>query len=213
MLQDICSTKKLFAGITVVFGGDFQQTLPVVVSGTREDVVQATVQRSQLWNKVEIIHLRQNMRVQTSTDADEFAQWLLDIGHGRSTHPEDMSNSITVPDFMHCDTENDLIASIYGSMSDHSQVPPPHFFQERIILAARNDDIRNLNSTILACIPGEERTYFSADSYSIEGPTRHENLNILLEFLNSLNASGLPISQLRLKVGSPVILLRNIDSK
>jgi hypothetical protein len=34
MLQDISSTKKSFAGITVVFGGDFQQTLPVVVKGT-----------------------------------------------------------------------------------------------------------------------------------------------------------------------------------
>ena len=34
MLQDICLTKKLFAGITVLFEGDFQQTLPVVISET-----------------------------------------------------------------------------------------------------------------------------------------------------------------------------------
>jgi ATP-dependent exoDNAse (exonuclease V) alpha subunit len=32
-------------------------------------------------------------------------------------------------------------------------------------------------------------------------------------FLHSLNASGLPIADLHLKVGCPVIILHNIDSK
>src|SRR6267154_1068508 len=213
MFQDICSTNKPFAGITVVLGGDFQQTLPVVVHGTREDAVQATVQRSLLWNEIEIIHLRQNMRLSTDADSHAFAKWLLDIGHGRSTTSNDPPTTITVPNFMHCDTENDLIASIYGSMTDQPQVPPPEFFQERAILAARNNDVRNLNSAILAHLPGDERTYFSADSYSIDGPTMQENDNILIEFLHSLNASGLPIAELRLKVGCPIIILRNIDSK
>ncbi|KAF7826691.1 PIF1-like helicase [Senna tora] len=31
------------------------------------------------------------------------------------------------------------------------------------------------------------------------------------EFLNTINGSGLPYHQLRLKVGAPIILLRNID--
>jgi len=97
MLQDICSTKKSFAGITVVFGGDFQQTLPVVVRGTREDVVQATIQRSTVWNNVEILHLRQNMRLARNVDSHAFAEWLLDIGHGRSRLSEDTPTSITVP--------------------------------------------------------------------------------------------------------------------
>ena len=82
MFQDISSTNKMFAGITVVFGGDFQQTLPVVVHGMREDMVQATVQRSTLWNNVEIIHLHQNMQVRTNTNSHAFAEWLFDIGHG-----------------------------------------------------------------------------------------------------------------------------------
>ena len=57
MFKDICSTNKSFAGITVIFGGDFQQMLPVVVKGTREDIIQATLQHSPLWNNIEIIHL------------------------------------------------------------------------------------------------------------------------------------------------------------
>ena len=98
-------------------------------------------------------------------------------------------------------------------MTNHSQVSPPDFFAERAILAARNEDIRNLNSTILTHLPGNERTYFSADSYSIESPTANENYNLPVEFLHTLNASGLPIAELRLKVGCPIILLRNIDPK
>jgi hypothetical protein len=204
MFQDICSTNKPFAGITVVFGGDFQQTLPVVVNGTREDSVLATIQRSMLWNDIEILHLRQNMRVITNDSSSSFTQWLLDIGHGRSTSPADTSTSITVPDYMRCDTEYDLIASVYGSMTHHPQPPPPDFFRDKAILAARNNDIRSLNSTILTLLPGDERTYFSADSYSIDGPTSaDENHNIPVEFLHTLNASGLPIAHLRLKVGCP----------
>jgi hypothetical protein len=213
MLQDICSTSQSFSGITVVFGGDFQQTLPVVVKGSRPDVVQATLQCSNIWSNVDIIHLRQNMRLHANDDSHAFAQWLLDIGHGRSTTGQNMSTSITVPDAMHCRSENLLIQSVYDSMTDHSRVPPPDYFRDRAILAARNDDVRSLNSTILNHLTGNERMYCSADSYSIESPTEHENNNIPIEFLNSLNASGLPIAHLRLKIGCPIIILRNIDSK
>ena len=34
-----------------------------------------------------------------------------------------------------------------------------------------------------------------------------------VEFLHTLNAFGLPIAHLRLKLGCPVLLLRNIDAK
>ena len=90
---------------------------------------------------------------------------------------------------------------------------PPQFFRERAILAPRNIDIRNLNNTILRLFPGDEREYCSADTYTMETPTEHINNDIPVEFLHSLNASGLPVAHLRLKKGCPVMILRNIDSK
>src|SRR2546421_8945034 len=33
--------KKLFGGKVVVFGGDFRQILPVVIKGSREDIVES----------------------------------------------------------------------------------------------------------------------------------------------------------------------------
>jgi hypothetical protein len=38
-----------FSGLVVVFGGDFQQILPVVPHGTRGDVVAAALNRSSIW--------------------------------------------------------------------------------------------------------------------------------------------------------------------
>ena len=153
------------------------------------------------------------MRLQGSDNSNSFADWLLDIGHGRSTLGQNPSRSITIPDAMLSTSESDLIASVYGSMTNYHPVPPPQYFGDRAILTARNDDVRSLNSTILDHLPGDERTYCSADSYSIESPTPLENNNIPIEFLHKLNASGLPIAHLRLKVGCPIILLRNIDPK
>ncbi|KAF8258916.1 PIF1-like helicase-domain-containing protein, partial [Lactarius quietus] len=61
--QDIRDSDHPFGGITVVFGGDFQQTLPVVKKGSQDDIIQSTIQQSYLWNSITILHLRRNMRL------------------------------------------------------------------------------------------------------------------------------------------------------
>jgi hypothetical protein len=213
MFQDICSTDRCFGGVTVVFGGDFQQTLPVVPKGTRPDIVQATLQRSQLWNNVHVLQLHQNMRVVSNPNSFPFINWLLAVGHGRSIDSQNTESSVNVPDTMISACEEDLITRVYGSLNHPSPMPEPNFFRERAILAPRNNQVRTLNSTILDRFPGVEKTYSSADSYSMDCPNQEQNLNLPVEFLHSLNASGLPIAHLRLKLGCPIILLRNIDTK
>ena len=57
-------------------------------------------------------------------------------------------------------------------------------------------------STFCAASP-ERSTFFSAgDDYAAYYP---------VEFLNSLNLSGLPLHYIKLKVGAVVMLLRNLD--
>ena len=174
-LRDIRSTHRPFGGITVVFGGDFQQTLPVIVKGSREDIVLATLQRSFLWNNIEILHLRVNMHLDREPETEQFAQWLLDIGHSRISTHDNIPGTITVPQTMVCNDEHALISSIYGSMVHSINPPPWHYFRGRIILAARNEDVHSLNAQILHLLCGNEQSYTSADAHSFEpGAEQHE---------------------------------------
>jgi hypothetical protein len=83
--SDPQSEEKPFGGKTVVLGGDFRQILPVVSKGRREEIVEASVNRSSLWKYCSIFTLTKNMRLEQNPDdnaAREFAQWILKIGDG-----------------------------------------------------------------------------------------------------------------------------------
>ncbi len=53
-----------FGGLVVVFGGNFQQILPVVPHGTKGDVVAVALNRSGIWQHVRVFKLHTNMHVQ-----------------------------------------------------------------------------------------------------------------------------------------------------
>lgn len=119
-LRDIRNDPRPFGGVTVVFGGDFQQILPVVVRGSREDIVGASIQRSLLWQSIEVLHLRKNMRLESGgQDQRDFAAWLLDIGHGRNISAE---GKISLRDGMRCESASHMIRFIYP---DVGTTPPP----------------------------------------------------------------------------------------
>ncbi|XP_071699758.1 uncharacterized protein [Rutidosis leptorrhynchoides] len=74
-------------------------------------------------------------------------------------------------------------------------------------------DLDDLISSIISTIyPGEEWSYLSSDS--ICASQRDADFNSELyttDFLNSIEVGGLPKHNLRLKIGVPVMLLRNKD--
>ena len=63
-LRDFMDQPDLhFSGITVTFGGDFQQTLSIIPKGTKEQIIGACIQRSQLWRHIKVLHLTENIQV------------------------------------------------------------------------------------------------------------------------------------------------------
>lgn len=77
---------------------------------------------------------------------------------------------------------------------------------ERALLAPTNVDVNSINSSILTRIHGNAVTYKSIDTVT----TEDDVVNYPVEFLNSLDLPGFPPHRLHLKVGVPIILLRNI---
>jgi hypothetical protein len=208
--QDVRGNDKPFGGIVVVFGGDFKQILPVIVKGSRAQVVGANLQRSHLWHSITVLRLTQNMRLNTANNIErQFAEWQLRVGHGDFTDPSD---NITLPDHFHCpeNTVESLIDTIYPGVSTTPQ--PDQYFANRTILCSRNDDVHELNKKILDSFPGDEKIYLSADSIPAgDGNGEQGDLMYPVEYLNTIQCSGLPLHKVTLKIGCPVMVLRNID--
>ena len=70
---------KPFGGKVVVLGDDFRQILPVVRKGSRYDIVNSSINYSDLWQYCTVLKLSQNMRLKTAAsnesakDIKEFA--------------------------------------------------------------------------------------------------------------------------------------------
>ena len=60
--------------------------------------------------------------------------------------------------------------------------------------------------------PGEEHVLLSADSVELQDEEMNEYQPYSVEYLNSLVSSLLPLAHLKLKIGCPVMLLRNLDA-
>ncbi|GBP66856.1 ATP-dependent DNA helicase pif1 [Eumeta japonica] len=203
-LRDIRNCDKIMGGITVMFAGDFRQTLPVIVRGTRADIVKACLKSSPLWKFVNILKLSTNMRAHLGGGSITFPSKLLSVGDGKIPHS---NNKIEIDCDLGVKVGNieELITKVYPDISqienkDHQ------WMCQRAILAARNSNVDEINDIILSKLPGDIVTYTSIDTVM----DQEDVVNYPQEFLNSLNPSGLPPHSLNLKIGAPIILLRNL---
>jgi ATP-dependent DNA helicase PIF1 len=150
------------------------------------------------------------MRLNTHVDAERnFAKWQLDIGYGKHTSE---TGTTTLPDHFKC-TENtisSLISMIYTGINQLPH-PPDQYFAERTILTSRNNDVDDINEKMLSEFPGEEIEFLSADSIKGNEENGEGQLMYPVEYLNSINCSGMPLHRLKLKVGCPVMILRNLN--
>ncbi|XP_070678029.1 uncharacterized protein [Malus domestica] len=214
-----------FGGKPILFGGDFRQILPVVPNGSVADIVEASLTSSYLWPYLTIFFLKQNMRL-SKTGLDErekqelahFAKWILDIGNG--TVVESLSSTdeescwVQIPEQFLIRFDEDpikaMVSAVYTDFMTNFQDVP--YLKERAIVTPRNDTAAGINDFLLGMVPGESRTYLSFDSVS-SSTENLENLDVLYptEFLNQLDLPGLPHHKLVLKVGTPVMLIRNLN--
>ena len=194
-LKDIMENEEDFGGKIVCLSGDPRQTLPVVKKAGRAKTVKACFQ---------MIHLTQNMR--TDPDEIEFSNYLLRLGEGREDVIEELNKfAIKFPDDYIVSTKEDLIEKVFPNLT--SKKVDPEDLIDGAIYTPLNADVKDMNDICMKLLPGKSRTYLSADSI-----LEHDHQEAIpTEYLNSLSVSGLPDHQLELKIGAPVMLLRNLQ--
>ncbi|CAF3635418.1 unnamed protein product [Rotaria socialis] len=139
-----------------------------------------------------------------------FSKWLLDIGDGMIHLPEIPKSqfSVEVPISL---ISNDIVTDIFGSSFTCTDVEK---FSRRAILCPRNEDVRLINERVLINLNNvEQMSFYAIDSIkNDDGVDDHDlQVNIPVEFLNTLNPPGLAPYKLNLKVGCIVMLLRNLS--
>ncbi|RYR70433.1 hypothetical protein Ahy_A03g016929 [Arachis hypogaea] len=86
------------------------------------------------------------------------------------------------------------------------------FFKDRSILGPTLEVVNDVNSFIMQRVDADVKIYLSSDTLCLEEGNMESELDILTpDVLNIINCSGLPPHELALKVGVPIMLLRNID--
>ena len=223
-LIDIRRDERPFGGLTMIMGGDFRQTLPIVVRGTRAQVVSACMKRSPLWANVKVYRLEENMRLRRPAgEHDEaklerrraWAHWLLDVGNGigcagpAGIATLDMPPALT----LHENNTEGLIEHVYGDI-DRNPVSRSDYFSARAILCARNQDVAIINDMIsTGLIRDDSKCYLSADQLDSVTGASSDDLDRLYppEFIRGIVDWSIPPHELKLAHGTPVMLLRNLS--
>ncbi|CAI0460144.1 unnamed protein product [Linum tenue] len=216
---------KLFGGKTVVFDGDFRQTLPVISDSGREQTVDGSITRSSLWPFFQVLKLSRNMRLNDSQDNRNlvgcglnFGEWILALGDGRlptkSFMPNTPSDWIEIPQIILIYAGKNPIESITNDIYDafEEQHMSTDYLSGRAIVTPTNAAVTEVNDFVLQKIPGHCRCYYSSDSMQLDTEVPQLFAETYpTEFLNALQFNGVPDHEIRLKVYTPIMLLRNLS--
>jgi len=136
---------------------------------------------------------------------DNFTSWL-----GRVSCDPALRKEIELPQgVQRAYSPEDLCEKVFPAASMAGIDPHSDFFASRAILAVRNADLSSFNTKLLERLPGEQRTYFSAEETDTGLDANGYELHPR-EFLQGIDLPDLPPSTLQLKVGAPVILLKDL---
>jgi ATP-dependent DNA helicase PIF1 len=134
-----------------------------------------------------------------------FANWLLCLGNNElETINEDYIKCLDMMVLPLAGTRT-MDVAIYPRL--HEGHATNKYLRECAILAPCNKKILLINTMVLNYLPGAQVDFLSADSAK---DTEVAN-TYPSEFFNTLEVDGMPSHKLRLKIGTPVMLLHNID--
>ncbi|VYS60096.1 unnamed protein product [Arabidopsis thaliana] len=163
-------------------------------------------------NSIDMVLLESSgTKIHTTID-EAFTKWITNIGGENINKPNDGETKIDIHEDLlitECkDPIKTIVDEVYGESFAESY--NPDFYQERAILCHTNDVADEINDYMLSQLQGEETKCYGADTIYPTHASPNDKMLYPLEFLNSIKIPGFPDFKLRLKVGAPVMLLRDL---
>jgi len=209
-LNDVCNTgnQQLFGGIPTVLGGDFAQILPVIRRGTRQSTVLASLQHSSIWHHLHILRLKTSMRIVANEANQEFLTFLRSM-----VTNSDLYGRLELPAYIRrVSTVDHLCDHLYPQSLLNEAVTLHCALAGRAILAFRNETVNDFNDVLLEKMPGVEHRFEAVNHVNI-GEDAAAAEPFAVEYLQSISLASIPPSSLRLKIGAPLILIRNLSPR
>ncbi|KAM4086627.1 hypothetical protein ACJW30_10G116900 [Castanea mollissima] len=158
--------------------------------------------------------LRDILQIEDPQNAEKpFGGKVVVLGNGELGEGDGDNNISILSDLIIQPSENpmqDIIDTTYLGLEN--KYTNPSYLQDRAILALTNEVVEELNDYIVSSLNGEVHEYLSSDSIcKASSNVPNQDLMYTIEFLNTLRFSGLPNHKLTLKIGLPVMLLRNLN--
>nr|XP_027071976.1 ATP-dependent DNA helicase pfh1-like [Coffea arabica] len=184
LLTDIMESDVPFGGKTIIFGGDFRQTLPVIeqlaVTGNKYE----SCLRSSIFNFL--------LRVEKGVESVD--------QHGQISLPPHM----VIPYHNKEESFDKLLGTVFPDLNLYSC--DPYQMINRCVLCPKISSVDEINGMMIAKFSRNLHRYISCDR------TVNKRYQADYEdFLNSLNPKSLPPHELLLKENCPIMLLRNVN--
>jgi hypothetical protein len=142
-------------------------------------------------------------------DAPLFRDYLLAMGNGEL--PVVMpTQGIELDPRLLTTGVGELITFVFGDTPDR-YTDAGLTDRKKGIMCPSNDTVDSLNSTINGRVAGEEKRRLGADEFDFESQSEMDSCNISIETLNEQRPKGMAQYDLRIKVGSLIILTTNVD--
>lgn len=213
-----CDTRP-FGGLTVIFSGDFRQTLPIVPGGDLNAQAYACFKWSSLWSLLEPFQLTHNLRLlgdhnTQGTVASEFAGWLLRLGGGELQNEDKAIIGIEQVTINFCAGASgvDLVTIdwLYDQLDykitsqDWNELAK--YYAERCLITPLNHTVDEVNQFLNDRAGGEFMI-----SLSFDWREEEEGEPLGEEFFNSFDSPGFSRRRLVLRKGIPMMIIRNLS--
>lgn len=183
--------------------------MPIQEGAVKSELLDLSLKSSPLWKYFaeSMFTLTENIRL--DPEEREFSAFLISVGNGANNEGDE--GLVQLP--AQCYTQRDLVSEIYDDLIEGRLAPEAiaEYLRSRCILAVRNSTCDTYNRRVMDVLPGNMVTYRSVNKFVLDNCSSRLMEEMPVEVMESINPTALPPHELNLKVGSVVIVVRNLN--